>query len=66
MKTKFIISNGGAPYIAWTPEGALCKAALMIYFGPRQITEYREALKNGREVTIIYGFKSVTITPEAA
>lgn len=66
MKTKFIISTGGVPYIASTPEGALCKAALLIYFGPRQIAEYREALKKGCEVTISYGFKSVTITPEQA
>ena len=65
MKTKFIISTGGVPYIAWTPEGALCKAALLIYFVPSKIPEYRDALKNGREVTIIYGFKSVTITQEA-
>lgn len=61
---KYLISTSGVPYEALTPEGALCKAALMIWFPHSQIPYFRETLKKGEELTITYGFKSVTITPK--
>jgi hypothetical protein len=60
----YLIYGKGEPYKADTPEGALCRAATMIYFGQGQIADFRRALGNGEEVTITYGFKSVTITPQ--
>ena len=61
---KYLISTGGMPYESDTSEGALCRAATMIYFGQGQIADFRRALGNGEEITIVYGFKSVTITPQ--
>jgi hypothetical protein len=61
---KYLVSTGGMPYEACTPEGALCRAATMIYFGQGQIADFRKTLEQGEELTITYGFKSVTITPK--
>jgi hypothetical protein len=60
---QYTISTDGVPYTADTPEGALSKAALLIWFPHGKIADYRQALKRGEELTIVYGFKSVTITP---
>ncbi len=65
MIMKYIISTDGIPYETITPEAALCKAALLIWFPQGRITEYRDILSKGEELTIVYGFKSVTITPVA-
>lgn len=62
---KYLISTDGVPYQTTTPEAALCKAALMIYFPQGRISEFRKTLERGEELTIVYGFKSVTITPRA-
>jgi hypothetical protein len=61
---KYLVSTGGMPYEYDTPEGALCRAAIMIYFGQGQIADFRKTLEQGKELTITYGFKSVTITPK--
>jgi hypothetical protein len=61
---KYLISTGGMPHEACTPEGALCRAATMIYFSHGQIAAFRKTLEQGEELTITYGFKSVTITPK--
>lgn len=61
---KYLVSTGGMPHEACTPEGALCRAATMIYFGQGQIADFRKTLEQGEELTITYGFKSVTITPK--
>jgi len=60
---KYLISTDGMPYETITPEAALCKAALLIWFPQNRITEYRDILNRGEELNIVYGFKSVTITP---
>jgi hypothetical protein len=60
----YLIHGKGEPHKADTPEGALCRAATMIYFGQGQIADFRKALGKGEEITIVYGFKSVTITPQ--
>ena len=60
---KYLVSNGGIPYEHDTSEGALCRAATMIYFSHGQIADFRKTLAEGKELTIVYGFKSVTITP---
>jgi hypothetical protein len=62
---KYMISTDGMPYETITPEAALCKAALLIYFPQGRIPEFRDVLNRGEELTIVYGFKSVTITPVA-
>jgi hypothetical protein len=61
---KYLVSTGGMPYEYDTPEGALCRAAIMIYFSHGQIDGFRKTLEGGKELTITYGFKSVTITPK--
>ena len=61
---KYLVSTGGMPYEYDTPEGALCRAAMMIYFSHGQIDGFRRTLEQGKELTITYGFKSVTITPK--
>ena len=61
---KYIISTDGKPYETITAEAALCKAAMMIYFPQGRISEFREVLNRGKELNIVYGFKSVTITPK--
>jgi hypothetical protein len=61
---KYLVSTGGMPYKYDTPEGALCRAATMIYFSHGQIDGFRRTLEQGKELTITYGFKSVTITPK--
>ncbi len=60
---KYVISTSGVPYETITPEAALCKAALLIYFPQGRISEFRDVLSRGEELNIVYGFKSVTITP---
>jgi hypothetical protein len=62
---KYMISTDGMPYETITPEAALCKAALLIYFPQGRISEFRDVLNRGEELNIVYGFKSVTITPVA-
>jgi hypothetical protein len=61
---KYLVSTGGMPYEYDTPDGALCRAATMIYFSHGQIADFRKTLEYGKELTIAYGFKSVTITPK--
>jgi hypothetical protein len=61
---KYLVSTGGMPYEYDTLEGALCRAATMIYFSYGQISDFRKTLQQGKELTITYGFKSVTITPK--
>lgn len=61
---KYLVSTGGMPYEYSTPEGALCRAAMMIWFSQGKIDDFRKILKEGKELNIVYGFKSVTITPE--
>jgi hypothetical protein len=60
---KYLVSTGGMPYEYDTPEGALCRAAIMIYFPNGKIHGFRKTLEEGKELTIAYGFKSVTIKP---
>lgn len=61
---QYIVHTDGMPYIAATPEAALCKAALMIWFPHGKIADYRKSLAAGENVTIVYGFKTVEITVE--
>ena len=56
-------NDSGKTRHAQTIEGALSHAALMIYLGDKAREDARNALSNGKEATIVYGFKSVTITP---
>jgi len=58
-------NDKGYARTAITIEAALCYAVLMIYVGPATITQARADLAKGKPVTISYGFKTVTITPEA-
>lgn len=62
---QYIVHTDGMPYITTTPEAALCKAALMIWFPQAKIQEYRDLLSKGKNVDIVYGFKSVQITVKA-
>jgi len=61
---KYFIDGNNGKFVSDTYEGALCRAATMIYFGQGQIANFRKTLEQGEELTITYGFKSVTITPE--
>ena len=61
---KYIVQTDGMPYITTTPEAALSKAALLIWFPHGKIAEYRKALSEGESVTLVYGFKTVSITVE--
>ena len=61
---EYIVHTDGAPYITTTPEAALCKAAMMIWFPQGKIADYRKALSEGENVNIVYGFKTVSITVE--
>jgi hypothetical protein len=58
-------NDQGYDRTATTIEAALCYAVLMIYVGHANITQARQDLAQGKPVTITYGFKTVTITPEA-
>lgn len=57
-------SSTGTQKQAATIEGALCHAVLMIYCSDRDRAAARETLRQGKPAAIVYGFKSVTITPE--
>lgn len=58
-------NNHGYALKASTIEGALSQAVMMIYVGQATKTQARADLAQGKPVTISYGFKTVTITPEA-
>lgn len=57
-------SSTGARKQAATIEGALCHAVLMMYCSDRDRAAARENLEQGKPAEIVYGFKSLTITPE--
>lgn len=59
-------NDKGYARTAMTIEAAICNAVLMIYVGHAGITQARADLAQGKPVTITYGLKTVTITPEAA
>jgi hypothetical protein len=59
-----ITSSTGRQKQAITIEAALCHAVLMIYCSDRDRAAARENLEQGKPADIVYGFKSVTITPE--
>ena len=56
--------NKGRRKQAATIEGALCHAILMIYCSDRDRAAARETLEQGKPAEIVYGFNSITITPE--
>lgn len=58
-------NDKGYARLATTIEAALCHAVLMIYVGQAAITQARADLAQGQPVTFTFGFKTVTITPEA-
>jgi hypothetical protein len=60
---KYFIDGNSGKFVSDSPEGALCRAATMIYFSQGQIAHFRKTLESRKELTIVYGFKSVTITP---
>lgn len=63
--TYAITNDKGYTREAQTIEGALCCAVLMIYVGQATKTQARADLAQSKPVTIAYGLKTVTITPEA-
>ena len=63
---KYITTNDhGWARTSSTIEGAICHAIMFIYVGDKAKQDARETLKQGKPVTIIYGFKTVTIEPIA-
>ena len=59
-----ITSSTGRQKQAITIEAALCHAVLMMYCSDRDRAAARENLEQGKPAEIVYGFKSLTITPE--
>ena len=59
-----ITTGTSKPRKAITIEAALCHAVLMIYCSDKDRAAARENLEQGKPAEIVYGFKSVTITPE--
>lgn len=58
-------NDQGRQMQATTIEGALCHAVIMIYTSDKARADARVELAQGKPVTFVYGFKTVTITPEA-
>jgi hypothetical protein len=58
-------NDQGRQYQDATIEGALCKAVTMIYISDKARADARAELAQGKPTTFVYGFKTVTITPEA-